>query len=247
MSSGSSCRLLGIGLYGQTFQLGRDPMRPFLVWLLPHDAGSRGSACGPSSPRSTLPAMAGGPLLRAISSSTPDDPTWSRSAVAARAAASSTARTRRPHGFVARVACGDRGAEPASVATGAPHHFRRHLGSFADEFRSSRATPLRIEQQWLAHRRGARAVDAVACRRGHGYELCVSALTALVVWLGLVYADVHVARRSDEARGGASVIGAALVLLAWVLGWPCARRARDAAMTLEPPGRVGAARRRHAS
>jgi len=26
--------LLGIGLYGQTFQLSGDPMRPFLVWLL---------------------------------------------------------------------------------------------------------------------------------------------------------------------------------------------------------------------
>jgi uncharacterized membrane protein len=228
--------LLGIGLYGQTFQLSGDPMRPFLVWLLltmpvawlsprPVVASIHTFAmaavlfCGNFVVDPTTDVVFGprSPLGQLALIDGADTPAaWLLSLVLLAAIAVQSLRL---------------------LPRAHRHHF---VGIWAFWLMSLLVahTPLRIEHEaWLIV--AALALSTlwlvVLAAMDTSFE---ERATALVVWLGLVYALTFTWHVDDEARGGASVIGAALVLLAALAAVP--RRARDAATTLEPPGRVGA-------
>ena len=204
--------LLGIGLYGQTFQLSGDPMRSFLVWLL------LTMPIAWLSPRpivATIHTFAMAAVL--FCGNFVIDPTTD-----------ALVGPRSPIGRLALIDGADTSAAwllslvlLAAIAVQSvrllPRAHRHHfVGIWAFWLMSVLVahTPLRIEHEgWLI-------VAALALST---LWLVVLALmdtsfeeraTSLVVWLGLVYALTFTWHVDDAATGEASIAGVALVVVA---------------------------------
>jgi len=204
--------LVGIGLYGQTFNLSGDPMQAFLAWLL---LTMPLAWLSPRPVVATIHTFAMAAVL--FCANFVVDPT--------------TDAPFAPPSPLGRLALIDGAATPAAWALSLvllvviavqsvrllPRAHRLHfVGIWAFWLMAVLVadTPLRIEHEgWLIV--GALALSTlwfvVLAAMDTSFE---ERATSLVVWLGLVYALTFTWHVDDEASGDASTIGMAVVALA---------------------------------